>query len=143
MGASDRIVFLDSAGSPRREMRFGSPEAVAWSPKGGVLGVEGEHVTSTGRRRRGIWTVRPDGSHPRRLAADSGQWSFVGRMSWSSDGRWLAVERFDDATGSSRIVLIERTTGPVGLVGSGTGVDGADRPPDGSWVIVEVSGGWL
>jgi Tol biopolymer transport system component len=79
------VIDLDGTG-PRRLTGVAGDSGPAWSPDGGRIAFY---------RRSAIWTMRADGTRPRRLArAGGGPISYDdGGPAWAPDGRRLVFER--------------------------------------------------
>jgi Tol biopolymer transport system component len=128
------VVVGAPAGRPGRELLSG--QSPAWSP-------DGRRLAFTWNAD--LWTMRSDGSAPRRLTHHVGDRGYYA-PSWSPDGRQLvAVERLQqptdlDPTGASRLVLVGAGGGEPRPLGAPPETLGADHPawsPDGSWIAFD------
>ena len=127
-----QIVSAPVAGSGRgqRTLTFSSaaPESPALSPDGSVIAFS-QSVSPWHTERASIWTMRPDGSRRRRLAAGS-------NPTWSPDGRRLA---FVDG---GRLKRIRRDGSRLREVVAhrGSRIGPPLWSPDGAWIAYSTSG---
>ncbi len=96
-GSYDQLLCADlSAGvitalTPLEAMRHTGP---AWSPLGDVIAFgRQESPLSGGVLGPQLWLIRPDGTNARPLSSEPT--ISHGSLSWSPDGRWIAVQRYN------------------------------------------------
>jgi Tol biopolymer transport system component len=96
------FVFDFRTGRTRRVASVGGPPA--WSPDGTKLAFG---ISRADSASPGLWVVRPEGGHPRRLLS---RHSVHEPPAWSPDGRRIAF--VDDRTGALRLLALgtRRTT---------------------------------
>ena len=88
-GFNSSLWVMNADGSGMRKLTTGRAGAPAWSP-------DGQRIAYDDQVDGAIWTVRPDGSDARRLAADSGG------ASWSPDGTKIVSFSWRDFPGQDQ-----------------------------------------
>ena len=87
------VFTIRSNGSDPRRIVTGFVRAPEYSPDGKRIAFEGQ-PKGTRANAYGIWTVKPNGSHLRRLTDPGNRFSDQ-YPDWSPDGRHIAFERCD------------------------------------------------
>lgn len=140
----DAIVTIGVDGSDTRRVLSGiALGAPQYSPSGRRIAFSG---WPRGRRRAGIWTIRRNGSHLRRLTdpqkvvsdlADAGP-------DYSPDGRRIVFVRYPtDAHGGAEIYLMRADGSRERLIPQTLGFNSAAYAPDGDRIVMASEGDYL
>jgi TolB protein len=135
------IFVVDADGSGLRRLSVndtwndGSP---AWSPDGGWIAFQSERDNPLrgAKRVTDIYLMRPDGSGVRRVTTTrdlAGPGNGVRHPAWSPGSDLLAVAE-EDATDSSRILVIHPDGTGARAITEGPGDVGPAWSPDGNWI---------
>jgi Tol biopolymer transport system component len=122
------IFKIRTDGTERRRLVTGYVSTPTFSPEGNRIVFQG---TPEGKRGQGIWTIRPDGSHLRRLTyAEGAGWDYDESLDWSPTGRHILFRRCEEfaSPGADCHDWVMRPDGSHKHAVEGTGFDTVYSP---------------
>ena len=124
-GQSRHLYIKATAGGPERQLTAGpaSDSYPAWSPDGSLIAFEREFD----QHGMALWVTRVSGGGERRIQALAGERG--SRISWSADGKALAVVDSDSRESPPAIFLVSLDSGVKRRITTPPEVGAGDRQP--------------